>query len=77
MIIDLILERKETGYYEPERFYRDVMNYESLFNMNRKISYAMDYLENDDVIKALCDYIDDNGYNPDIKNYIKAQNWLE
>lgn len=83
MIIDLILDRKDneefTGYdaYDPYSFYREVMSYESIFEMDRDISSALDYGTEDDVRKALCKYIDDNQYNPDIKNYVNSKTWLE
>lgn len=37
-----------------------------------------DYLENvkEDVRNALCQYIDENEYNPEIKKYINSVNWL-
>lgn len=83
MIIDLILDRKDheeaTGNdtYNPYRFYREVMSYESIFEMDRDISSALDYGTEDDVRKALCKYVDDNQYDPDIKNYVNSKTWLE
>lgn len=83
MIIDLILDRKDheeaTGNdaYNPYAFYREVMSYESIFEMDRDISSALDYGTEDDVRKALCKYIDDQQYNPEIKNYVNSKTWLE
>ena len=83
MIIDLILDRKDneeaTGYdtYDPYEFYREVMSYESIFEMPRDISAALDYGTEDDVRKALCDYIDREQYNSDIKDYVNSKMWLE
>ena len=83
MIIDLILDRKyneeTTGYdaYDPYEFYRAVMSYESIFELLRDISSALDYGTEDDVRKALCDYIDREQYNPDIKDYVNSKTWLE
>lgn len=83
MIIDLILDRKDheeaTGNdsYDPYNFYREVMSYESIFELDRDISMALDYGTEDDVRKALCKYIDDQQYNPDIKNYVNSKTWLE
>ena len=54
-------------------FYRDVMRYGDI---GRDITAAMDYGENSDVQKALCDYIDGNEYNPAIKDYICSVNWI-
>ena len=83
MIIDLILDRKyneeTTGYdsYDPYEFYREVMSYESIFELPRDISSALDYGTEDDVRNALCKYIDDQQYNPDIKDYVNSKTWLE
>lgn len=83
MIIDLILDRKDheeaTGndMYNPYAFYREVMSYESIFEMDRDISSALDYGTEDEVRNALCKYIDDQQYNPEIKNYVNSKKWLE
>ncbi len=83
MIIDLILDRKyneeTTGYdaYDPYEFYREVMSYESIFELPRDISSALDYGTEDDVRNALCKYIDDQQYNPNIKDYVNSKTWLE
>ena len=77
MIIDLILDRKyneeTTGYdsYDPYEFYREVMSYESIFELPRDISSALDYGTEDDVRNALCKYIDEQQYNPKIQKYVK------
>lgn len=83
MIIDLILDRKDheeaTGNdaYDPYEFYRQVMSYESIFEMPRDISSSLDYGTEDDVRKALCKYIDREQYNPEIKKYVNSKKWLE
>lgn len=76
MIIDLILDRKEGVMYTPKQFYNDVMVYESLFDMGYPISRALDYGNEKQVKKALCDYITNNGYNENIKKYINSVKWL-
>lgn len=83
MIIDLILDRKDneeaTGCdtYNARDFYHEVMEYESIFEMPREISRTMDEGTEDDVKRALCNYIDKNDYNPEIKNYINRKLWIE
>ena len=42
MIIDLILDRKDGQEYNAREFYYAVMEHESTFITNRKISRAMD-----------------------------------
>lgn len=76
MIIDMILDRRDTEEYNPREFYHDVMRYESVFGLDRDISLAMDYGEEADVRRALCDYIIRNEYNPQICEYINSRNWL-
>lgn len=74
MVIDFILDRKEGTYYDPYDFYSYLMQFEN--PEYQAISYAMDYGTEQDVKKALCNYIDGEGYNPDIKDFINANNWL-
>ena len=79
MIIDRILDRKDNakdyGFdeYSPHDFYFDVLVYGRIGD---NITIAMDYGTEEDVKKALCDYVIDNEYNPDICNYINSVNWL-
>lgn len=79
MIIDKILDRIddeelfETDRYNAHDFYFDVLRYGEIGN---EITRAMDYGTNEDVQKALCNYIDENDYNPQIKNYINTREWL-
>ena len=92
MIVDVILDRKDDeaemaqGYthkqyfngdivplaYDPHKFYVRMMEYEA-----DDITRAMDSRTEDDVKKALCDYITRNDYNPAICDYIRSRNWLE
>ena len=81
MIIDMILDRKgfeeEDGimdYYNPREFYHDMMEYGG---SGLDIARAMDYGTEDDVRKELCKYIDNNNYNPQIKDYINSVEWIK
>jgi hypothetical protein len=76
MIIDLILDRKNGHEYNAREFYYDVREYESTFNFNRGISRAMDGGTEQDVKKALCDYVINQRYNTEICTYINSVNWL-
>ena len=76
MIIDLILDRKDGHEYNARDFYCDVMEYESTCISNRAISRAMDYGTENDVKKALCDYVINQRYNTEICTYINSVNWL-
>lgn len=76
MIIDLILDRKDGHPYNAEGFYLEIMEYESIFEMDKFISTALAYGTNADIQKALCDYIDNGDYNEQIKDYINSQEWL-
>ena len=62
--------------YNPREFYYYIRRYESELDDDR-ISYAMDYGTEEDVKQALCDYIYDYDYNPEICNFINSVNWLE
>jgi hypothetical protein len=77
MIIDLILDRRdnenwENFEYSAHDFYIDCMRYGKIGD---EITSAMDYGTEADTKKALCNYIDNNNYNPLIKNYIMAREW--
>ena len=82
MIIDLILDRKdndmvftEYGYkpYTAEGFYRQLVDYGEIgFGIQR----AFDGGTEQDIKRELCQYIDEQEYNPEIKNYINNVTWL-
>ena len=77
MIIDLILDRKDGGKYNPKDFYQSTQKYNITFHgIGNEILNAMDDGTEEEMQKALCNYIDKQNYNPDIKNYINSQNWL-
>lgn len=77
MIIDLILDRKDGVTYNPKEFYDDIMGYyETMPDVAGPIAAAMDGGEEDDVRRELKKYIDDNEYNPKIKDYIDSCKWL-
>ena len=82
MIIDLILDRKDndmvfTEYgnkpYTAEGFYRQLVDYGEIgFGIQR----AFDGGTEQDIKRELCRYIDEQEYNPEIKNYINSVTWL-
>lgn len=76
MIIDCILDRQDLEMFEeyiPHDFYLEMMKYgEESYPITR----AMDNGDEENVKKALCDYIDRNDYNPTIKDYINSVEWL-
>lgn len=82
MIIDLILDRKDddtvfTEYgnkpYTAKRFYRQLVEYGEIgFDIQR----AFDDGTEQDIKRELCRYIDEQKYNPEIKNYINSVTWL-
>jgi len=73
MIIDKILDRKDGDPYTPESFYRSIVRYGEI---GFDITAAMDHGTETDVKKALCRYVIENEYNPNICKYINKQNWL-
>ena len=77
MIIDMILDRKESNDYNAHDFYFGVMGYEKLVPQDvKQIILCMDEGDEADVRIALCRYILRNGYAPDICNYVCSVNWL-
>lgn len=73
MIVDIILDRKDGVPYSAKSFY----NYCAEEELSGEITRAMDFGTNAQVQTALCKYILDRGYNPEICNYIKEKNWIE
>lgn len=77
MIIDLILDREDGEkfgeLYNAHDFYFDVMCYGEI---GEDITMAMDYGDESDVRRELCNYVKDNGYNPTICDYINSREWL-
>lgn len=67
------LRKCYTYKYTPHGFYIEVMGYG---DVGEDITRAMDFGEEADVKRALCDYIDRQEYNPNIKDYINSVNWL-
>lgn len=84
MIIDLILDRRDNiidGYedtYEVREFYNDCREYAQCFDndIQWKIVQALDLGTNKNVQDALCTYVDEENYNPQIKEFIRSMNWL-
>ena len=79
MIIDCILDRRDNEKYgdfnySAHKFYMDIFGYERIAD---GITAAMDYGTENDVKRALCEYITKNEYNPRIIDYIMARTWLE
>lgn len=73
MIIDIICDRKQFGYYDgPQSIY----DYAEDFG-EYPIIRAFDSGKENDIKEALCAYIDYEGYNPELKQYINSVNWLE
>ena len=79
MIIDLILDRKDNEQlnnsddYNAKEFYNGCMRYGKIAD---EITRAMDSGTEEEVKQALCSYIQEQGYNPEIVEYIKRKKWL-
>lgn len=76
MIIDEILDRKDGASYNPQDFYDYVSHQLDVLN-SEDIARALDSGTEEDVKKALCEYVKMGGYNPIICDYINSVNWLE
>ena len=83
MIVGLILDRKDNALdgvgleekvkYNAHDFYMACMSYGRIAD---DITRAMDFGEEEDVKKALCQYIEKHEYNPVICDYIQKLDWL-
>lgn len=77
MIIDLILDRKDGRTYDPVQFYSEVLEYRGICpELSDPITRALDAGTEDDVKKALCEYVTGEGYAPEICDYINSVSWL-
>ena len=78
MIIDLILDRKDGYPYDAHEFYNEIRDYERLGIgvSDERISIAMDYGDNRDVQRVLCEYIHRNSYPKEIQDYVRSQVWV-
>jgi hypothetical protein len=70
MVIDLILDRKEGFADLNAEYLEDMKCYEFDY-----INAAIDTNDDDTIKAALCRYIEENEYNPEIKGYITSVNW--
>lgn len=77
MIIDLILDRKAGDAYNPRDFYCHVLDYRDIWpEISDPITKAMDEKPEQVVKFELCRYVIENGYNPEICDYINSVDWL-
>lgn len=78
MIGDLICDRKDGEKYSAREFYWAVMDYRDRWpEWADEITRAMDAGEEPDVMAALCKYVDEAGWNAQVKDYICSVKWLE
>ena len=79
MIVDRILDRKDGEQYDAKDFYNYCMKEAAIFGyyIGGEVMRAMDCRKNADVQEALCKYIMEQGYNPDICDYIRSVDWLD
>jgi len=79
MLIDAILDRKadrENGIFDyvHYKFYNYVKGWR--IDDYDNVVKAMDEGKETDVKKALCDYIENSGYNTNIKDFVNSVDWL-
>lgn len=80
MIVDVILDRRaaeqdgDTAWYD-ETQAKNIYDNAMFFGFH-DLSAALDYGDENEVKDSLCRYIDSNGYNPEIKEYIRSVKWL-
>ena len=76
MIIDLILDRKDGKEYNAKEFYNSVSQYASTLNTGIGIAEAMDNVEEEDIKRALINYIYENDYSQKLIPFINFSKWL-
>lgn len=76
MIVDAILDRKDGCSYNPMQFGVYVASEEKIFNLGCGIEDAIEEADEEELKAALCRYIENNGYNPKIKDYIHSVEWM-
>jgi hypothetical protein len=80
MVIDIIIDRRDAIQdcgeddwdYDKARELYNAADDTSLSDL----CYALDYLEEEDVKRELCKYIDDQGYRPSLKDFVNSVDWL-
>lgn len=76
MIIDFILDRMDGCSYDSKEFYDYVTEESSVFDFCSNIARALDSGTEQDIKEQLCNYIEQENYNPEIKNYVNSVSWL-
>ena len=77
MVIDMILDRMDGAKYSPFDFYRYALAESDIFDVFDGITKAMVSCSEEDVKRELKKYVIEQGYNPEICNYIDSVSWLE
>jgi hypothetical protein len=75
MIIDIILDRQDGVPYNPARFASDCAEYEKIFQFDYGIAEAINRNDDEGAKAAMCRYIDEQDYNPEIKEYVNSVGW--
>lgn len=75
MIIDLILDRKAGVEYNVLNHLDYIKAEQEIFEFTPNIYEAFKSGDDNQAKRALCKYIDEHGYNPEIKEYIKSVSW--
>lgn len=76
MIIDLILDRKAGCLYDVNKAYKYIKEESEILGLDNDIVEAFEKADNALIQQALCKYIDTQGYNSEIKDYVNSVNWL-
>lgn len=74
MIVDIILDRKDGVPYREEHM-KDIYD-QAMFFEYMNLASVLDSGTEEDIKQALKNYIDNEGYRQDIKEYIDSVNWL-
>ena len=76
MVIDLILDRRDGDIFDPVEFANEVHDYCDVFPELQPIDDAIGSEVEQRVKHALCGYVLDGGYPPEICDFINSVPWL-
>ena len=72
MIIDAILDAKEDGEHMGLKYLYD----QAMFFGFHPLASAIDLGDNSNIQRELCEYIDSEGYNSELKEFINTFDWV-
>lgn len=76
MLIDVILDRRDGVKYDARRLYDYLQEGGVVFPFYWDYARVMDEGTEEEMKSALCSYVTECGYSPEICDYIRSVDWL-